>query len=78
MSKTDAKASQSKTVSKKTGPREYIRQVRDEMKKVTWPTQKETMASTIAVFIMVIFAAIFLFLADQVMAFLVQTILNFS
>ncbi len=61
---------------KKTGPREYIRQVRDEVKKVTWPTRKETTASTIAVFIMVTFAAIFLFLADQVMAFLVQAILN--
>lgn len=61
---------------KKIGPREYIRQVRDEVKKVTWPTRKETTASTIAVFIMVTFAAIFLFLADQVMAFLVQAILN--
>jgi preprotein translocase subunit SecE len=36
------------------------------------------MASTIAVFIMVVIAALFLYLADQVIAFLVNFILNFG
>ena len=62
----------------KTTPLEYIRQVKSEMKKVTWPSRKETMVSTIAVFIMVTIAAIFLFLADQVMSFAVKTILSFG
>lgn len=57
-------------------PAEYIRQVRSEVKKVTWPTRKETISSTIAVFIMVAIAAVFLFLADVVMANLVQFILG--
>ena len=61
----------------KVNPVEYIRQVRSEMAKVTWPSRKETMVSTIAVFIMVIISAIFLFLADQVIAFLIQLILGF-
>ncbi|MEC9235302.1 MAG: preprotein translocase subunit SecE, partial [Pseudomonadota bacterium] len=45
-------------------PAEYIRQVRSEARKITWPTRKETTSSTIAVFIMVAIASVFLFLAD--------------
>jgi len=62
----------------KVSPMEYFRQVKSEMKKVTWPSRKETTVSTIAVFIMVFIAAIFLFFADQVMAFAVRTILSFG
>ena len=60
----------------KTGPVQFIREVRAEMKKVTWPTNQETIASTVAVFIMVALAAIFLYLSDQVIAMLVSFILN--
>lgn len=60
----------------KTGPLTFIREVRAEMKKVTWPTRKETLASTIAVFIMVILASAFLFLSDQIIAFLISFILG--
>jgi preprotein translocase subunit SecE len=59
-----------------TGPAEYIRQVRSEIRKVTWPTRKETTVSTIAVFIMVTIAAIFLFFADQILSFLVRFLLG--
>lgn len=57
-------------------PIDYIRQVRAEIQKVTWPSRKETTTSAIAVFIMVLFASIFLFMADQVMAFAVRFILG--
>lgn len=60
----------------KIAPLEYIRQVKSEVQKVTWPSRKETVTSTIAVFIMVAFASIFLFLADQVMALAVRWILG--
>ncbi len=60
----------------KTGPAEYIRQVRSEMKKITWPSRKETTVSTIAVFIMVVIAAIFLYMSDQVIAYLVRQIMS--
>ena len=43
----------------KTGPLEFLKQVRNEGKKVTWPTRQETTVSTIMVFIMVFLAAIF-------------------
>lgn len=60
----------------KTGPVEYFRQVKAEMKKVTWPTRRETTVSTIAVFVMVFLAAIFLYLADQVLALAVGFLLG--
>lgn len=71
-----AKASDQKEKVKKTSPVEFYKQVRSEMKKVTWPSRKETTVSTISVFIMVFLAAIFLFLADQVMSFVVNLILS--
>ena len=55
---------------------EFIRQVRSEGSKVTWPTGKETRMSTVMVFIMVTIVAIFLFLSDQVIAWAVQLILS--
>ncbi len=60
----------------KFSPVTYVRQVRAEMQKVTWPSRQELTTSTIAVFIMVVLAAIFLFLADQVLAFGVNSILG--
>ncbi len=58
------------------GPLKYIKEVRQEANKVTWPTRKETIASTIAVFIMVALASVFLFLSDQILAYLVSLILG--
>lgn len=60
----------------KTGPAEFFKQVRSEAKKITWPSRQETTASTIAVFVMVIIAAIFLYLSDQVIAWVVNLILS--
>lgn len=60
----------------KIAPMEFFKQVRSEAKKVSWPTRQETTSSTIAVFIMVILASLFLFAADQLMAFVVKLILG--
>ena len=59
-------------------PVEFFRQVRTEAKKVTWPSRKEMTGSTIAVFIMVFVASMFLFLSDQVIAFVIRIILGFG
>lgn len=59
-----------------TGPIEYIRQVRAEMKKVTWPTRAEMTVSVMAVFVMVFLASLFLYFADQIIAFVVSKILS--
>lgn len=60
----------------KTGPIEFFRQTRAELKKITWPTRSETIVSTIAVFIMVAIAATFLFFADQIIAWALSLILS--
>ena len=55
---------------------EFVRQVRQEVNKVTWPTRTETMQSTLMVVIMVAFAAAFFFLVDLGLAELVQLALS--
>jgi preprotein translocase subunit SecE len=50
----------------KTNPFQFFQQVRQETSKVTWPTRKETMISTVMVFVMVIIAALFFFAVDQI------------
>ncbi len=55
-------------------PLEFMRQVRQETSKVTWPTRKETMVSTAMVFVFVILAALFFFLVDQVLSFGIRTV----
>ncbi len=60
----------------KTSPFKFFSEVKSETQKVTWPSKKEMIASTIAVFIMVTLAALFLFFADQVIAWLVNMILS--
>ena len=57
-------------------PGQYVREVRQEISKVTWPTRKETVVTTIAVFIMVTLAAIFFLIIDQILAWLVSIILG--
>jgi preprotein translocase subunit SecE len=57
-------------------PAQYVREVIGEVKKVTWPTRKETTVTTIMVFIMVTFAAIFFFLVDMALSTGVKYILG--
>ncbi len=52
----------------KINPAKFIREVRQEASKVTWPTRKETTVSTGMVFLMVFLAALFFFLVDQIMS----------
>ena len=43
----------------KTNPFEFIQQVREETAKVTWPSRRETIISTVMVMIMVTVASLF-------------------
>tara|TARA_B100001939_G_scaffold288037_1_gene258781 strand:+ start:275 stop:562 length:288 start_codon:yes stop_codon:yes gene_type:complete len=60
----------------KTSPAEFVRQVRQEVSKVTWPTRKETMVTTVMVFIMAAFMALFFLLVDQGLSYIVSLILG--
>ncbi len=57
-------------------PFKFLHEVRQETAKVTWPTRNETWVTTIAVLIMVTLAAIFFLLADQLMGWIVSSILS--
>jgi preprotein translocase subunit SecE len=62
----------------KATPLEFLRQVRQETSKVTWPTRKETAVTTGMVFVMVAVMAVFFFFVDQILAFGVRLILGFG
>ena len=49
----------------KTNPVEFLQEVREEASKVTWPTRKETMITTVMVMIMVALAAVFFLIVDM-------------
>ena len=47
-------------------PAKFVREVRTEMNRVTWPSRKETLVTTGLVFALSTLAAIFFFLSDQI------------
>ena len=57
-------------------PAKFIREVRQELKKVVWPTRKETMVSTAMVLVIACIAAIFFLLADGLIAMAIRAILG--
>ena len=53
----------------------FIQDVRDETKKVTWPSRRELTISTIMVLIMVVAASAFFLGADAVLKMVVERLL---
>lgn len=62
--------------SKTKNPFVFFQQVKSETAKVTWPSRRETMISTIMVLIFAFLAAIFFFAADQLLGLGVELILG--
>ncbi len=61
---------------RRTSPAQFIREVRQETAKITWPTRKETGITTVMVFIMVMLAAVFFFIVDQILGTVIQFVLG--
>jgi preprotein translocase subunit SecE len=57
-------------------PFKFLQEVRAEASKVTWPTRRETMITTVMVSIMVAVSSVFFLAADQVIRLLVTFILG--
>ena len=55
---------------------EFVQQVRREVAKVTWPSRRETMVTTMMVFVFVTIAAVFFLIIDQILSMGVKTILG--
>lgn len=62
--------------SKTTNPFTFLQQVRAETAKVTWPSRRETLISTVMVLAFAALAALFFFAADQVMSWAIELILG--
>jgi len=60
----------------KPNPALFMRQVRQEVSKVTWPTRKETGVTTVMVFIMVALAAVFFLIVDKIISVGIQGVLG--
>ena len=60
----------------KVSPFKFLQEVRAETQKVTWPSRRETMITTLMVFIMVTAASIFLLLADTVIRYFITFVLG--
>lgn len=57
-------------------PLQFMQQVRGEVSKVVWPTRRETMLTTVMVFIMATLFAIFFSLVDLIVRFGLEGVLS--
>jgi len=56
---------------------QFLRDVRAEMRRVSWPTTNEVRNTTIITLIAVIFFALYLFGVDRIWAFLIEHLRSF-
>jgi preprotein translocase subunit SecE len=57
-------------------PLQFIQQVRTEVGRVTWPTRREVVLTTIMVFMMAALTAVFFFFVDWIIRSGLSFILN--
>ena len=57
-------------------PVKFLREVKVELVKVTWPSRKETLVTTGLVFAMAAVAALFFFVVDQVIGLGVRALFS--
>jgi preprotein translocase subunit SecE len=62
----------------KISPFKFLQEVRQETEKVTWPSRRETVVTTIMVFVMVAVASVFFLLVDQVARTVITLILGIA
>ena len=60
----------------RTNPITFLQPVRTEAGKVVWPSRRETIITTIMVFVFTIMASLFFFLADQILGLVVGYVLG--
>jgi preprotein translocase subunit SecE len=54
--------------------RQFLREVRIELKKITWPGRKVTMASTVVVIVIVLISGVYLGVVDMILSRLIRFI----
>ena len=61
---------------KKTSPALFVRQVRQELQKVTWPAKRDTFISSLIVILLIFLFSLFFLLSDQVWSFSIKKIIE--
>ena len=61
---------------KQTSPAQFVRQVRQELQKVTWPQRRDTFISSAIVILLIFLFSIFFLLSDQVWSFSIKKIIE--
>jgi preprotein translocase subunit SecE len=59
-------------------PLRFFQEVRSEAQRVTWPSRRETLMTTMMVALMAVFTSLFFLLSDQIISRLVTLILSFG
>ena len=59
-------------------PAQFVRQVRQEINRITWATRRDTLTATITVLVMSTIAAVFFLLVDWILSGVVQLVLGFG
>lgn len=54
---------------------QFLREVKIELKKVTWPTRKQTIGSTVVVIVLVMVISLFLGVVDAALSSLIRAVL---
>ena len=62
----------------KTNPAQFVRQVRQEINRITWANKRETFLASLSVFVMALIASLFFFLVDLLLSNVVQFLLGFG
>lgn len=57
-------------------PLKFFYEVKQEGKKIVWPTRKETLITTAMVFVMVLIFSLFFLLVDNVISWIIKLILG--
>jgi len=57
-------------------PVQYVQEIKNEVRKVVWPTKRETTVTSIMVLIFVFVAEIFFLIADAILSWFVGLILG--
>ena len=61
---------------KEYNPVKFFKEVKQEGKKIVWPTRKETLITTAMVFVMVIIFSLFFLLVDNIISWFIRLILG--
>ena len=60
----------------KTNPAQFVRQVRQEINRITWATRRETIYASISVLVMAFIASLFFLLVDLSLSSIVEFLLG--